>query len=349
MKKESRGIDLKKTWTALSLTLCIALAASGAAVAAPKAESYDFYDTLRSINKRSMVYTVEDKPNLIFSPKIQQSQRKAYRKAIERSLAFWTKDVDLGEVNIFLWNPNDLRWAKSEYSRFFASWGYKADVLDADVVFYGGRNHCTGANLGSERFKRGTNEPTLVHNIRICVPGPRDESPSYWHVISHELTHVWQFSVMNLTQQKAPPLWLLEGMGYFYGMSLTGINQKNAVADIREHYNYFPIGNSGSKALVERLRTNKISLEKILDTTASENAGFDSASTGNSYFFGSLVISHIVSKYGHDKFVEYYESFKQGTNYKENFLRIFGEDFGPFARSITPAVLKELGVSSRKR
>jgi hypothetical protein len=303
----------------------------------------EFYKTLSSINKESKKNLVANTANVSFSPSIKAKQKQKFEATVARSLSFWSKEANLGNVSILFWSPSDITWAKQRFSEQTLGWGLSAKQLDGDIAMINGKLTCIRSINDSNYQKPFSSEPELSHITRICVDDNK-WTAWHWHVITHEITHMWQYSAININS--SPWLWIIEGGATYYGLALSGIDQPNARENIKHMYSTYLTYDEYGSSLLRKIEKDSSALVKFLDSTLpptnySQNTR-NMNITNASYKIGSLVVAKMVEEYGHKKFVEFYNSLGTSNDYKENFESIYGIKFSVFCKKIAKDLLKQV-------
>ncbi len=303
----------------------------------------DFYKTLYSINKDSKKNLVANTATIIFSPSINKKQKRKFKATAESSLSFWSKEANLGNVSILFWSPSDISWAKQKFAEQTPGWGLNAKRLHGDIAMINGKQTCIRSINDSNYQKPFSSEPELSHITRICVDDNKWMA-WHWHVITHEITHMWQYSAIDINT--SPWLWIIEGGATYYGLALSGIDQPNAKENIKHMYSTYFMYDDYGRSLVKKIEKDSSALVKFLDSTLpptnySENTRNINI-TNASYKIGSLVVAKMVEKYGHEKFVEFYNSLSTSNDYKENFKSIYGIKFSIFCKEIAKDLFNQV-------
>ena len=305
----------------------------------------DFYKTLSSINKNSKRGLIENTATVSFSPSITDKQKSKFKNTVDRSLSFWSKESSLGNVSILFWSPSDISWAKEKYAEQTLGWSLDSDRLDGDIVIVDGKAKCVRSINDSRYAKPFSPEPDLNHMTRICVDDNK-WTAWHWHVIAHEITHIWQYSAIKMNTRNPLWLWIIEGGATYYGIALSGIDQHKSRDTIKHMYSTYFLYDEYGKSLLKEMKTDSSVLVNFLDSTlppSNYSERFKNANTRNaSYYIGSLVIAKIVEEYGHQKFVKFYNSLSTSHDYKENFKSVYGIDFYLFCDKIAKDILKQV-------
>ncbi len=305
----------------------------------------EFYKTLSSINKESKKNLVANTANVSLSPSIKAKQKQKFEATVARSLSFWSKEANLGNVSILFWSPSDITWAKQKFAEETLGWNYDAERLDGDVAMIDGKLTCV-RSINDTRYARPfSREPDLNHITRICVDDNK-WTAWHWHVIAHELTHMWQFSAVKMNARTPLWSWIIEGGATYYGLALSGINQPKSKENIKHMYSTYFLYDEYGKSLLKEIRKDSSALAKFLDstlppTTWSEKDRNPNMTNAN-YMIGSLVVAKMVEKYGHKKFVEFYNSLATSNDYKENFKSIYGIEFALFCEEIAKGIFNQV-------
>jgi hypothetical protein len=310
----------------LAVLISFSLALSPLPASAEQSGLSSTLKKMQDLYSSSKKYSSEVEYNAVFSPSFTRKEQKALLKETNRSFSFWHDEVNLGNIDILFWKAKDINWAKKKFEEMGKGWGANSKALDEDVQKNNGKLECVGSNLGVFHRNPTTNQLELNHQIRFCVDEEMD--PWSWHVISHEVAHVWQFSTHPMETNMKHPWWLVEGGATFYGAALGATGQKGGARHIKKKYLSFLKYMPGSQSVVRKtILENPSYLYKYLTTNLNQHLN-------EKYFFGSVVVSEIVKKYGHDKFLEFYKSFNQNSDLEYNFKMIFSEDFETFCDRI---------------
>ena len=302
----------------------------------------EFYKTLSSINKDSKKNLVSNTATVAFSPSINKKQKQQFRATVDSSLSFWSKEANLGNVSILFWSPTDISWAKKKYAQLALGWNNDAEQLHNDIKVINGRPTCAGSSNDTRYSNPLTSVTELNHVTRICVN--HTMTPWYWHVVAHELTHMWQYSAIKI--ETSPWLWIIEGGATYYGLALSGIDQTKAKENIKHMYSTYFLYDEYGRSLKKKIEKNSSALVKFLDSTlppANYSGNTRSINMTNaSYHIGSLVVAKMVEEYGHKKFVEFYNSLATSNDYKENFKSIYGIEFALFCEEIAKDIFNQV-------
>ena len=305
----------------------------------------EFYKTLSSINKESKKNLVANTANVSFSPSIKAKQKQKFEATVARSLSFWSKEANLGNVNILFWSPTDISWAKQKYAELNLGWNYDAEQLNGDFTVINGKTTCIKSSNGTRRAKPFSLEPDLNHITRICVDDNK-WTAWHWHVIAHELTHMWQYSAIAMNTRTPLWLWIIEGGATYYGLALSGIDQTKAKENMKHMYSTYFMYDEYGKSLLKEMKKDSSALVKFLDSTLPP-ANYSEKTrntdiTNASYHIGSLVVAKMVEQYGHKKFVEFYNSLATSNDYKENFKSVYGIEFAFFCEQIAKDIFNQV-------
>jgi hypothetical protein len=304
----------------------------------------DFYKTLSSINKDSKKNLIENTATVTFSPSIRDKQKRKFQATVDSSLSFWSKETNLGNVSILFWSPSDILWAKQKYAEQTLGWNFDPEKLNSDIAVIDGKLTCVRSANETRYFKPFSLEPDLNHITRICVDDSK-WTAWHWHVIAHEITHVWQFSAVRMNTRTPLWSWIIEGGAIYYGLSLSGIDQPKAKENIRHMYSAYFLYDKYGRSLLKEIKKDSSALVKFLDSTlppAKYSEKTKNLNTINaSYHVGSIVIAKIVEEYGQAKFVEFYNSLSTSNDYKENFKTIYGIDFYLFCEQISKDIFNQ--------
>lgn len=293
-----------------------------------------FYKNLFGIYQTSKFATPYKNSNIHFSPSISNLDRKKYLSAINRSLGFWN-NTNLGNINILIWSPKDLQWSNKKHYEVTKSWGASETALSDDIATINGKTACVESSNNTVYIEEVPNHMTL-----ICHG--EGSGPWYSHVISHELTHIWQMSVVGPENSSKVPVWLSEGSAIYYGLALNGINQKGAKSNFKKMYSDYARWDRYGKSLYQQIKKTPSALARFVHR-ASFVEPSDAVNMRNaSYHYGSLIIAGIIERYGHEKFMEYYASFSKSTDYSKNFKEVFGITIESFCATIAKNVVDYL-------
>jgi hypothetical protein len=305
----------------------------------------EFYKTLSSINKESKKNLVANTANVSFSPSIKDKQKQKFEATVARSLSFWSKEANLGNVSIMFWSPTDISWAKQKFAEQTLGWNLDAERLDSDIAMINGKLTCVRSINETRYAKPFSSEPDLNHITRICVD-ERKWNAWTWHVVSHELTHMWQYSAVRMNSRAPLWSWIIEGGATYYGLALSGIDQTKAKENIKHMYSTYFLYDEYGKSLLKEMKKDSSSLVKFLDSTLPpatwSGPNKNPSMTNANYNVGSLVVAKMVEEYGHKKFVEFYNSLATSNDYKENFKSIYGIEFSFFCEEIAKDIFNQV-------
>lgn len=319
-----------KTFTGVILSIFLFF--SGAMPSFAKNPDNAFYNNLKLIYQSSKSYEEYKDIDILFSPSLKRADRKKYLSEIHRSIGFWSKKDNLGMINIIIWDPRDLSWANKKHYSITKDWGRSANALSDDVMWVNGKPTCYQSGTGA-RYE----ENLISHTATIC----HDKKRTAWssHVISHEITHMWQMSVIAAERVILVPVWLSEGSATYYGLGLNGINQKNAQKNIKKMYSLHTKYTKSGRALFSQLKNNPLKLKDFVHKASSTDLVQYKRMADASYYYGSLIVNELIEKYGHEKFIEYYKSFNVESDYKKNFEKVFGLTIDSFCDKIAQEVI----------
>jgi len=297
----------------------------------------DFYRTLSSINKESKKNPRGNTATISFSPSLKKKEKREYKAAADRTLSFWSRDTNLGNVSILFWSPSDFSWAKKKYAELTLGWNYDYEKLENDYAVINGKPTCRRSSASVRYTKPFSSEPDVNHIVKICVNDTK--TPWWWHEIAHEITHVWQHSAVRENSRSPLWLWIMEGGATYYGLALTGIDRPNGQLVIKNVYSSYFLTNG--KSALRNINRDSAALVKLLDSTLP-SASFSESTLLASYYIGSLVVAKMVEEFGHKKFAEFYKSLSTSDDYKESFKAIYGIDFGLFCEEIAEDIFNQV-------
>lgn len=317
-----------KAFTGITLSISLTLSFASPAFSSSKQDLDSFYKNLKEISDVSKKVKEYDQANLFFSSSISPRHKKEYLKLIERSIGFWSKKSDLGKVNVVVWHLEDVAWANEKYLSLTNGWYIQG--IAGRVGMHHGRIRCLQSS-NSTKYIDG-----VPHHIVSICHDPKEKTPWAYHVIGHEITHVWQMSAVT---KNTVPLWLLEGGATYYGLGLTGIDRPRSVNNFKNMYRNYSRHDNYGRQIFKNLKTNDAELCKFLLETGNINESNQADLTNASYKYGSVVVDKIIKRFGHDNFIDYYKSFEQSDDQVANFKKVFGVEMQDFCDTITSEVV----------
>jgi hypothetical protein len=154
---------------------------------------------------------------------------------------------------------------------------------------------------------------------------PRDRSDREWlRLIAHELTHVAQIQLAG--GEGRGEQWLAEGMAEWVAYSML------------EHLGLDSLGRR-RMAATAGLHLHATLLESGLDLEARGTPrGFTDWHTREgglaTYQLAFLVTDYLIEQYGFDRLTAYFAAFRNSTDRRANFDRVFGETIGDFEADV---------------
>lgn len=300
----------------------------------PSNDTDSFWGSLEDINSMAnKMNKISSETNIRISPNISNAKGTEYSSMIHMSTNFWSQYNDMGNTHVILWTADDLSWAKSEYRSITSGWNLNVNDLDNDV-----RNGQCVRSIANTRFAKPNSTEFEVNTVvRLCI-NSWTMSAWEWHTFAHEITHMFQ---QPATLGNAP-MWVLEGMGTYYGIALGSMDRPGAIKNIDMMYSNWSKYDSYGKYAMRAIKKNPSKLVTVIEKMSDPKAAWNPSLTGAAYNIGSVFTGMLVKEYGHDKVVEYMKSFANSKDYKANFELVFGIDLKSFCDKIAVSLVQEM-------
>ena len=267
------------------------------------------------------------------SPGVTEAMLAPERKVLERTAKLWSEDFNPTNARIIYVkfnDPSEKAWLQEKVGEL----GGLRYMLPADIGDWYDNSCGALASSGGGYF-------TIIQ----CLG--RQISPQNLHIIAHEYTHWYQF--VNGDIPTNGPNWLTEGGATFYGISMGFMGARDEEGSRLKffgdfYYTHdFVVGNTLGTLRDWVISSSEEEFVEFMQQLEPGNMSFNGAS--RQYLFGNLASEALVASFGHEKMVEFYESFKTSTNWEASFERIYGLAIDDFYRKLHPyavAVIKQV-------
>jgi hypothetical protein len=157
----------------------------------------------------------------------------------------------------------------------------------------------------------------------------------------HEYTHFFQSS--NNSIPDYAPCWITEGMAHFYGEAIgyskSDKNRREGFKMYKSQTINFDIQSNKNR---NKRTLPKLMIKNSVEVTKNLYQGMESPGAGGKasgcYVLGGMAFEVLVSKYGHQKVVEFMLKFNNSKDWKNNFKSTFGLDVTDFYSKMTPYI-----------
>lgn len=249
---------------------------------------------------------------------------------IDDAVRLWSKYFQPEDVEIIFYSYADKDWAGAKYT---ALTGYpisNSPISSCNETYCGNGSAVSNFKISPIRY--------------LYEHGLQKSGSSIWHKSTnvHEYTHLAQTFFANQNGNKMPN-WILEGIAQFYGEAVSyakfDIDKKTRSA---LHTNYWlsaalpyfqkEFGISDLPTILrQRNESNSVKIMEHLEYKIPPWEEF-----GLGYLFGGYAAEVLVSLYGHDKLVEYMQTFHDSEDFKGNFNKVYGMTTTDFYKKLTP-------------
>lgn len=252
---------------------------------------------------------------------------------------FWSKYFapQGTQIEALFWHDKDVTTAQDTYNTMLRG-GVSLNQL-ADGIIAGKTPYCAHAAA----LKINTTPETYV--FHQCV-GSGSTGLAENHTTIHEYTHFIHFNISNKL-----PIWVTEGSATFYGEALGIYDVDYGRRVLDSHRNALfksydlglgkPASANTLKTLLRQGNSNDVKalFKKLEGPMAQNQADYTSA-----YILGSFATSALIATFGHEKFVDFMNSFKKSSDYASNFSMAFGLTPDAFYEKLVPYLAKHPSV-----
>ena len=269
----------------------------------------------------------------IVSPGVTEAMLTPERKVLERTARLWSADFNPTNARIIyvkVNDPSEKAWLQQQVTQL----GGLQYMLPMDIGDWYDESCGALASSGGGYF-------TIIQ----CLG--RQISPQNLHIIAHEYTHWYQF--VNGDIPTNGPNWLTEGGATFYGITIGFMGARDEDASrlsfMGDHYFTFDFLTGQPLGTLRDWVIASSEDEFVEFMQELEIGGVSAFGAARQYLFGNLASEALVASFGHEKMVEFYESFKLSSNWEASFQEIYGLSIEDFYRKLHPyavAVIKQV-------
>jgi hypothetical protein len=234
----------------------------------------------------------------------------AIDRSLQMGLSLFAPLMEPGRVVVVSYGSNSVEWSNEQMRSLMAG-------FPSVTSCYGGREFSVVAN-GEWSY--------LFHN---CAPeGDLNPRSDY---SAHAATHLWQ-GYHGCSCGPITPAWLLEGTATLYGDVLGfGLNDK-----VNQKIEW-----GGTPHLRNALRTgDPEKIIPLMETLEGRNV----RGMAHVYTVGKMILTGLSAAFGHEKIVEFNQSFSKPTDFESEFVKTFGISSDEFYQAMVP-VLKSWALT----
>ena len=266
----------------------------------------------------------------IVSPTVTAGSLTREKALVQKAADFWRNEYTPAGVTVVYLTKDDATWAEEIVAQH-PSW---SNSISGGIRSWIERNSC-GFALA---FKADQKQIFIQ-----CVRNGGESSINDQQVGPHEYSHWVQYEQTSALYLGTVP-WLVEGQANFYGLALGVASEDSTLSFINRsiagHSTQFDIYNGYQFADFKMLEIFETG--NIFDVQTMLTRG---GTVWDQYAVGTLVSEWLVSKYGHQKYVDWMKELlrtKGQNNETERaanvvaFRAVYGFEFSQLGMSVTP-------------
>ena len=237
----------------------------------------------------------------------------AIDRSLQMGLSLFAPLMEPGRVVVVSYGNNSVEWSNEQMRS-----------LMTGELKWPTATRCYGSREFSVEV--GGEWSYLLHN---CVP--KGELNTRSEYLAHAATHFWQMYHGCLCSTPFPA-WLLEGTATLYG-DVLGFGLSDKVNQKIEW--------GGTPHLRNALRTgDPEKIIPLMETLEGRNV----QGMAHVYTLGKMMLTGLSAAFGHEKIVEFNQSFSKQTDFESEFVKTFGISSDEFYQAMVP-VLKSWALT----